>query len=87
MADIIFDDVKLTKENLFNFHNMILEEYIKISSGDRNVLFKMKELWFYMIHLFENPEKIGKKIKKTERLSDYEAIINKLFQEHSLREE
>ena len=42
--------------------NDILEEYIQISSGDRNVLFKMKELWFYMIDLFEDAEKIAKKI-------------------------
>lgn len=73
------------KEILLSFHNMILEEYIKISSGERNVLFKMKELWFYMLNLFEDAEKIGKKIKKTERLKEYEAIINMLFTAYDLR--
>lgn len=77
----------LNKENLHSFHDMILEEYIKISSGDRNVLFKMKELWFYMISLFEDSEKIGKKIKKTERLKEYESIINTLFATYDLRKE
>ena len=75
------------KEILLSFHNMILEEYIKISSGERNVLFKMKELWFYMLNLFEDAEKIGKKIKKTERLKEYEAIINMLFTAYDLRKE
>lgn len=75
------------KEILLSFHNMILEEYIKISSGERNVLFKMKELWFYMLAMFENVEKIGKKIKKTERLKEYEAIINMLFTAYDLRKE
>ena len=75
----------LSKEKLRAFHDMILDEYIKISSGDRNVLFKMKELWFYMISLFENAEKIEKKIKKTERLSEYESIINCLFTTCELR--
>lgn len=77
----------LDKETLLSFHNMILEEYIKISSGDRNVLFKMKELWFYMLNLFEDAEKIGKKIKKTEHLKEYEAIINMLFTAYDLRKE
>ena len=77
----------LDKGNLLSFHNMILEEYIKISSGDRNVLFKMKELWFYMLNLFEDAEKIGKKIKKTEHLKDYESIINMLFTAYDLRKE
>ena len=77
----------LDKETLLSFHNMILEEYIKISSGERNVLFKMKELWFYMLSLFEDAEKVGKKIKKTERLKEYESIINMLFNAYDLRKE
>lgn len=78
---------RVSKEDLYHFHQMILEEYIKISSGDRNVLFKMKELWFYMISLFDEADKIAKKIKKTERLKDYEYIISTLFQTCALREE
>ena len=77
----------LNKETLLSFHNMILDEYIKISSGDRNVLFKMKELWFYMLGLFENAEKVGKKIKKTEQLREYETIIQMLFADYDLRRE
>lgn len=77
----------LLKDDLYAFHDMILGEYIKISSGERNVLFKMKELWFYMLTLFEDTEKIGKKIKKTERLKEYESIINTLFATYDLRKE
>ena len=53
----------------------------------RNVLFKMKELWFYMISLFDDAEKIAKKIKKTERLKEYETIINTLFTTCDLRKD
>lgn len=77
----------LEKDTLYAFHNEILEEYIKISSGDRNVLFKMKELWFYMLPLFENADKLAKKIKKTERLSEYVAIVNTLFSICDIRKE
>ena len=33
--------------------------------------FKVKELWFYQIHLFEHGEKYGKKIKKAQNLAAY----------------
>ena len=81
----IEDGQYLTKENLLSFHNMIYEEYQEISSGDRNVLFKMKELWFYMANLFEASEKLMKKIKKSEKLKDYENVIRVLFETCDLR--
>ena len=87
LVDWIDIEKTLSKEVLRAFHDTILEEYIEISSGDRNVLFKMKELWFYMISLFENAEKLAKKIKKTERLKDYDTVINTLFTSCDLRKD
>lgn len=87
LVDNIVDDKALSKETLYAFHNDILEEYIQISSGDRNVLFKMKELWFYMIELYEDADKITKKIKKTERLKEYESVIHTLFTTCDLRKD
>lgn len=75
---------KLTTERLYAFHQDILEEYIKISSGDRNVLFKMKELWAFMIDLFDERDKLAKKIRKVERVKDYEILINKIFKEGNI---
>ena len=40
-----------------------------------------------MISLFEDADKLHKKIKKTERVSEYEAIISTLFSKCALREE
>ena len=54
-------------------------------SGERNVLFKMKELWNYMAPQFENSEKVEKKIKKSVRLQEYKRIVDNLFQEHELK--
>ena len=86
LVSLIEENMALSKETLYQFHNKILEDYIPISSGDKNVLFKMKELWFYMMDLFEDAEKLAKKIKKTERISEYEKIISTLFETCSLRE-
>ncbi len=75
---------KLEKERLFSFHNRLYADYQELFSGDRNVLFKMKEIWSYMINLFTNPEKYAKKIRKAERACDYEAAVTALFAEQEL---
>ena len=67
------------KEAFMGFHDMIYEEYQRISSGEKNVLFKMKEFWSYMETSFEGTEKIWKKIKKTEKLKDYEVYAKAMF--------
>ena len=73
------------KEEIRRFHDMILEGYSQILSGDRNILFRMKELWSYMASLFENSEKTGKKIKKAERLSTYKNAVDEMFRSCDLQ--
>lgn len=76
----------LDKETLRSFHNELQQEYGKVLSGDRNLLFKMKELWFYLHHCFTEPEKYYKKIKKAEKLSAYETAVSALFREQEICE-
>jgi tRNA-dihydrouridine synthase len=76
----------IDKAVLKAFHDTVYVGYQEILSGDRNVLFKMKEFWFYMIHLFAKSDKYAKEIRKTERLHDYEAVISRLFQELDIEE-
>lgn len=68
-------------ETLRSMHDQIYVGYQQILFGEKNVLFKMKEIWFYWIKLFENADKYAKKIKKAERLKDYEAVVASLFLE------
>ena len=55
--DAAHDHMQEKKERLYAFHQEILEGYIQIMSGDRNVLFRMKELWFYLGDCFTNADK------------------------------
>lgn len=63
------------------FHQRIYDGYRQIMSGDRNVLFKMKELWSSMIQIFSDDGKYGKRIKKAQRLSEYEIAVSRVFKE------
>lgn len=69
-------DIKKLKE----FHELLFEGYIEAMSGEKPVLFKMKELWFYLINSFADAEKYAKKIRKSEKLSVYRGIVNELFE-------
>jgi len=66
-------------EKLKTFHDLLLEGYINVMSGERPVLFKMKERWCYMGDLFPGTEKQIKKIRKAEKLSVYEEIVKNFF--------
>ena len=61
------------------FHDELLEDYRIIMSGDRNALFKMKEIWSYLGDSFDGAEKCLKKIKKANHIADYKIAVNELF--------
>ena len=79
---LIVDSVcgnKLEIERFRDFHDSLLNGYIGYLSGDRDVLFKMKELWSYWIRQFPGEEKLFKQIKKSNNLNEYNIIVNKLL--------
>lgn len=67
-----------------DFHDEIYDSYQRVLSGEVNVLFRMKELWAHMADSFTNPEKYIKKIRKAQRLRDYEAAVDALLREQEL---
>ena len=70
-------------KRLSSFHDEIFEGYRNIMSGDRNTLFKMKELWSYMGESFEGADTYLKQIKKANRLIEYENAVNAIFRDCS----
>lgn len=66
-------------ETLHAFHDELLDGYIEIMSGDTNTLYKMKDLWTFLIRSFPNGEKSLKKIKKSKHLTDYQIAVGELF--------
>ncbi len=77
---------KLEQKQFQAFHETLYEEYQKVLSGDRNILFKMKEMWFYMGTAFEESDKSLKHIKKSQKLADYEQAVKHLFENGQLSE-
>ena len=57
-------DPKDIFEKFLAFHDLVYEGYQERNMGDRNVLFKMKELWSYQVYQFSEPERLFKTFKK-----------------------
>ena len=83
----IKNNTTIDKEVLKEFHDEILNKYIELYNEDRNALFRMKELWGYMIYIFSNNKKYAKKIKKAQKLNCYNAAVLSLFREQEIIKE
>ncbi|WMJ81584.1 tRNA-dihydrouridine synthase family protein [Clostridium sp. MB40-C1] len=82
----IKNSTNIDKKVLKDFHDEILNKYIELFNEDRNAIFRMKELWGYMIYIFSDNKKYAKKIKKSQKLSDYNEAVLSLFREQEIIE-
>ena len=80
----INNNTVLDKEVLKEFHDDILFNYIEVFKDDNIALYRMKELWGYMIYIFSNNKKYAKKIKKSQKLKDYNEAVLTLFNEQEI---
>lgn len=80
----IRENVTLGKEKIKEFHDCLYEGYCNVLSGDRTILFKMKEFWGFLAPAFTDYEKYAKKIKKAEKLWAYEEAVESLFAEQEI---
>lgn len=73
-----------TKDMFREFHERLCEGYLERDMGEVNVLYKMKELWFYQIHLFPDSERYAKQLKKVQKYSEYREIVEELLKERDI---
>ncbi|MBR4027609.1 MAG: tRNA-dihydrouridine synthase family protein [Lachnospiraceae bacterium] len=80
-------------KRFLEFHNALVHGYAEYLSGDRNILFRMKELWSYWAKQFtegesfldtnnsdnKNQMKLIKMIKKTNTLKEYQSLVEQLI--------
>lgn len=86
MDNINGDIGPISKRKLKDFHDEIVNDYLEMFHNEVNTLFKMKELWGYMIYLFSNNSKYGKKIRKSKNLSEYRDMVEMLFSNEDIIE-
>lgn len=88
LINVIENGDVISKEIVKAFHDDVLNGYIDLF-GEKsiNVLYKMKELWGYMICIFSNNKKYIKMIRKSQRLNDYKEAVVCLFNNENILED
>lgn len=81
------EEEKAERKRRYEMYQKLLEQYKSVMSGEKTVLFKMKELWLYMSLDFTEPQRYWKKMKKAQKLPDFETAVDALFLEQKLRED
>lgn len=69
----------VTCAQLRDFHDHLYTETRRRIPDDRALLFRMKEAWRYLRCSFQDAERVLKKIRKAQRLPDYECAVRELF--------
>ena len=68
-----------TADKIRAFHDELLDEYIVAFGGARNAIFRLKESWHHMICLFEDSEKLWKKLRKCTDIVEFKSITDQIF--------
>lgn len=63
------------------FLDELFIEYEKNCPGEKPLLFKLKEQWYYMASLFPDHQRLIKKIRKAQHKEEYKAAVDRLFAE------
>jgi tRNA-dihydrouridine synthase len=66
---------QVSRERIESFLNDIFDGYRELMGEDRNALFRMKELWSYLIKEYPGNEKTFKKLKKAQTATAYKSAV------------
>lgn len=72
-------DVRTDTQRIRRFLSRICEDYQALGMGDKNILFKMKEIWCYLGKSFPEHERALKRLRKAERFDRYKAAVEELL--------
>ena len=75
----------LDKETLRAFSDRLLHDYALRFSGERSVLFKAKEMWFYQSMLFPDSARYLHRIQKAGTLSECLSVVAALLREREIQ--
>lgn len=74
-------------DTLQSFHDQLYEDYCTAFQSRHNAMMRMKEMWFYLIGLFEDNGKAAKALRKTADWAAFERQVAEIFRYLPLRSE
>ena len=78
------DNQQDKKSRLHNFVVDLYVERLRHAGGSPKIIGSMKELWKYMMNIFDDPQNVWRKVKKVDHLDDYETSVEEIFNDYNL---
>lgn len=75
-----------SREELREFHNALYDEY-RSAYGRLNGMRRMKELWSYLLHCFENTDDARKTMMRTKDTDVFDECVERVFAQCPLEDE
>lgn len=72
------------KQRLHGFVVNLYVERLRHAGGSPKIIGSMKELWKYMMNIFDEPQNVWRKVKKVNHLDEYEDAVEMIFNENNL---
>ena len=72
------------KQRLHSFVVDLYVERLHHAGGSPKIIGSMKELWKYMMNIFDEPQNVWRKVKKVNHLDEYEEAVEIVFNENNL---
>lgn len=79
LAENILNGTMLDKNRLKGFYDALAVGYKAEIKDEKNVMFKLKEVLFYLVNVFEDRDKYWKKIRKTNDFLELNILVNEMF--------
>ncbi|MGE4549583.1 MAG: tRNA dihydrouridine synthase [Intestinibacillus sp.] len=87
LADRLKGGPAAEKPVLRAFHDDLYERYCTLFGSRHNAMLRMKEVWSFLLFLFEDSEKHGKRLRKAATPQDFDAQVDAVFRDLALRED
>lgn len=71
--------VPVMDDRFREFHDALVSRYQEVIGDDRNVLFKMKDLWNFMLQGRPDGASLAKEIRKAQRMPEYKAAVRQVM--------
>ena len=78
------DNQKNKKTCLHGFVVDLYVERLRHAGGSPKIIGSMKELWKYMMNIFDDPQNVWRKVKKVNHLDEYETAVETVFNGQNL---
>ena len=72
------------KKRMHNFVVDLYVERLRHAGGSPKIIGSMKELWKYMMNIFDDPQNVWRKVKKVNHLDEYEEAVEAIFSEYNI---